>query len=97
MAYGEAMNKAMSTARRTEAQLEDSLVALFADRPELCGFTLALDGALVASNVGVFPSTSAEGLKVLCDEIRATLEELMDERPEARSLLAGRTFARRLH
>lgn len=87
----------MKAARRTEAQLEDTLVALFADRPELCGFTLAVDGALVASNVGVFPAGRPEDLKLLCEEIRATLDEVMDERPEARSLLAGRTFARCLH
>lgn len=87
----------MKSARRTAVQLEDTLVTLFAERPELCGFTLALDGKLVAANVGVFPAARPEDVNLLCEEIRATLEEVMDERPEARSLLAGRTFARRLH
>ena len=87
----------MRSARRTEAQLEETLVALFAERPELCGFSIALDGALVASNVGLFPSGNPEDLKLVCEEIRATLDEVLDEQPEARRLLAGRTFARRLH
>jgi hypothetical protein len=38
-----------------------------------------------------------EVAKLICEEIRETLVELIDERPEARLLLSGRTFARALH
>lgn len=88
----------MKAARRTAvAQVEESLVSLFVDRPELCGFTVALDGALVASNVGLWPAPRPEEAKRICDEIRAALDDMVDGAPEARALLAGRTFARRLH
>ncbi len=87
----------MKTARRTEAQLEESLVSLFADRPELYGFSLALDGALVRAHVGIFPAARPEDLERICEDIRAALDEVLAERPEARQLLAGRTFARVLH
>jgi len=82
---------------RAEARLEESLVALFSDRPELCGFTVASDGALLAADIGVYPPPDAEGLKLLCEDIRAALREVVDERPEAAELLAGRTFARSVH
>jgi hypothetical protein len=87
----------MTNAHRAQAELEESLVSLFAGRPELCGFTVALDGALILSDVGVFPPGSPEDVKLLCEEIRYALAELMDTQPEARRLLAGRTFARILH
>jgi hypothetical protein len=86
----------MKTTRRTEAQLEESIVSIFADCPELCGFTVARDG-LVLSDVGVYPTGRPEELKRICEEIRAALVEVMDERPDAKALLAGRTFARALH
>ncbi|MGE5639703.1 MAG: hypothetical protein ACM30H_06370 [Clostridia bacterium] len=87
----------MRNARRTEAEIEETLVALFAERPELCGFTIALDGALVAANVGLYPPPAADQAREICAEIRATLDEVMEASPAARQLLAGRTFARRLH
>jgi len=87
----------MKSTRQTEVALEESIVSLFTDRPELCGFTVLLEGGLVLSEVGVFPAAKPEDMRVICDEIRATLAEVVDERPDARELLAGRTFARALH
>ena len=91
----------MKTTRQTEVAVEESIVSLFADRPELCGFTVLLDGSLPLqmrlSEVGVWPAANPEELRVLCEEIRATLAEVVDERPDARELIAGRTFARSLH
>ena len=93
--------KAMKTIRLIEAAVEESIVSLFTDRPELCGFTVHLEGGATAemrlSEVGVWPAANDEELRALCDEIRATLAEVVDERPEAREILAGRTFARALH
>jgi hypothetical protein len=82
--------------RLTEAELEESIVSLFTDRPELCGFTVGREG-LVLADVGVYPAAGAEDLKLLCEEISASLLEVVGQRPEARQLLAGRTFARALH
>lgn len=47
------------------------------------------------TNIETFPGTVPPG--ELVGEIALPLIELMDEQPEARELLRGRTFARRLH
>ena len=83
--------------RMTEAELEESIVSLFTDRPELCGFTVKLEPELSLVDVGVFPCTGSEDIQRLCEDIRAALLEVVEERPYARELLAGRTFARALH
>jgi hypothetical protein len=82
--------------RITAAELEESIVMLFTERPELCGFTIRQEG-LVLSDVGLWPLPGPEELKLVCEEIHETLLELVEVRPEARQLLAGRTFARALH
>ncbi len=87
----------MKSTRQTAAEIEESLVSLFAGRPELHGFTVATEGGIVLSHVGIFPTPSADEARRICEEIQATLAEVVDERPEARALLAGRTFARSLH
>lgn len=78
-------------------QIEDSIVSLFAGCPELCGFTVKLDGELVLSDVGLYPPLPSVEVTQICLDIRDTLLTLIDEQPEARRLLAGRTFARALH
>lgn len=78
-------------------QLENSIVSLFAGCPELCGFTVKLDGELMLSDVGLYPPLASGEVAQICEEIRDTLLTIIDEQPEARRLLAGRTFARALH
>jgi hypothetical protein len=88
----------MSLSRRTEAQVEQSIFELFQDIPVLCGFTVrSRAGAIELSDIGLFPVPADDEAKLICDEIRQTLAELLEERPEARSLVAGRTFARVVH
>jgi hypothetical protein len=88
-----------------EAQLEASIDSLFAGFPALCGFSVQnrpaahsgsaeLDGGLYLTDVGLFPQLGIEDVRTMCEEIRDALVELIDERPEALELLAGRTFAR---
>lgn len=77
--------------------IENRIVSLFAGCPELCGFTVKLDGELMLSDVGLYPPLAAREVTHICEEIRDTLLSLIDEQPEARRLLAGRTFARSLH
>jgi hypothetical protein len=76
---------------------ENIIFSLFESRPELCGFTVKVDGDMVLSDLGLYPEPEVEDMLVICNEIRDTLLTLVDERPEARRLLAGRTFARAIH
>jgi hypothetical protein len=91
------MKTAPAFESRMLSTIENSLVALFAGCPELHGFTVKLDGELVLSDVGLWPQPGSEAVRMICEEIRHTLLSLIDEQPEARKLLANRTFARALH
>jgi len=95
--------------RYTAAQLEESILSLFGGFPALCGFSVqdrpgnpaagseALQGGLFLAEVGLYPAPNIEEAKLICEDIRDTLAQLIEERPEARELLSGRTFARCLH
>jgi hypothetical protein len=92
-----------------EMRLEESILSLFQDLPALCGFAVrdragqpdggstVLNGGLFLTDIGLYPQPGVEVAKLICEEIRETLVALIDERPEARLLLSGRTFARALH
>jgi hypothetical protein len=95
--------------RHVAAQLEKSLLTLFEEFPSLCGFAVhdrpgVLDGGAAAlqpdlylTEVGLFPAPGLGEATLICEEIRDTLVQLIDERPEALELLSGRTFARTFH
>jgi len=95
--------------RRIAAQLEESMLSLFGGFPSLCGFSVqdrpgmpdggseSLQGGLFLTDVGLYPVPGLEEARMICEEIRETLVQLIDERPEALELLTGRTFARFLH
>ena len=85
----------MPMSRHAQARIEESIVALFKDFPSLCGFTV--DGGLDLADVGLFPAPAKEEAELIREEIRETLSELVEERPEARNFVTGRTFARALH
>lgn len=87
----------MKPSRIAETRLEESIVALFQDLPALCGFTVQQRGGIVLTDVGLYPQPPVEEAKLICEEIHEALAELVEERPEARDLLVGRTFARSLH
>jgi hypothetical protein len=88
----------MSPSRRAQAQVEQSIFELFQDIPALCGFTVrARAGAVELSDIGLYPVPAEPEAKLICDEIRQALLQLFEERPEARALVAGRTFARVVH
>jgi hypothetical protein len=93
-----------------EHRIETSINALFRRCPTLCGFTvrdaanLSRDGLarshasrLFVTGVSVHPWSGLRAPGELCDEIAATLDELIDEYPEAGELLRERTFARVFH
>ena len=92
-----------------ETRLEESIVSLFQELPALCGFTVqdragmpdasssTLKAGLFLTDIGLYPQPPLEDAQLICEEIREALVELMEERPETRILLSGRTFARALH
>ena len=79
-----------------ETQVQSVVDQLFDEMPVLMGFSVEQgESDLVLANVETFPWTACG--RELMGEIAVPLIELMDEAPEARDLLRGRTFARRLH
>lgn len=91
---------------RLEADLEAGMQSLFRRQPMLCGFSLreaASDtadwhvGGLFITEVSVYPARSLGVPAALCGEIAKTLVDLLDECPEAYTLLRERTFARVFH
>ena len=95
--------------RHVAAQLEESIVTLFDEFPSLCGFAVqdrpglshggpaTLHPGLFLTDVGLYPAPGLEEARLICEDIRDTLVQLIDERPEALELLSGRAFARSFH
>src|SRR3954470_6463780 len=95
--------------RHVAAQVEASVESLFGrfsvlhgfsvqDRPGVLGIGVpAQEGNLYLADLGLYPALDVEDARLICEEIRDTLVELMDEQPQARELLSGRTFARVFH
>jgi len=94
----------------TLQDLPATVTALFDRFPALCGFSVQdertltrdrqvcrLEGELSLADVGVYPPAGAAQCAWLLREIAVALLGLMDEHPETRELLRGRTFARTLH
>lgn len=79
-----------------ETELQAVVATLFQRFPELVGFSVREETEdLCLAGVETFPSVPEPAF--LMDEIAAPLLELLDEDPEARELLSGRTFARTVH
>ena len=91
------------------SDLADRMVSLFDGCPALHGFTvqragdageerivLALSEELSLADVIWHRPLDRQQAAAMIDEISQALLELVEERPEAAALLAGRTFARTL-
>lgn len=79
-----------------ETELQAVVATLFQRFPELVGFSVREAAEdLCLAGVETFPYEPEPGS--LMDEIAAPLLELLDEDPQARELLSGRTFARTVH
>ena len=94
--------------RAADADLSSQIDALFQRCPELCGFSVQVkvwaDGGrggaeeeLFVTAISIAPRLSKEQYGDIFEQISGTLTSLLSERPEAHSLLRGRTFARVLH
>ncbi|HZQ72297.1 MAG TPA: hypothetical protein VFB08_05235 [Burkholderiales bacterium] len=93
-----------------EAELAAAIERIFGRLPALHGFAVqdgarlvqqfpgvALEGALVVSDVGVYPPLGEKEHDRICNEIASALHEYVALRPDgADLLLRGRTFARAL-
>lgn len=76
-------------------EVNDVMSTLFQRYPALCGFSVKDD--LRLSNVACHPALLGDEADLLCEEISATLLDLIEENPEAAELLRGRTLARTFH
>jgi hypothetical protein len=90
-----------------DADVSSQIQALFNRCPELCGFSVqvkicadASPGAeeeLFVTAISIVPRLSKEQYGEIFEHISGALTELLGERPEAATLLRGRTFARTMH
>lgn len=82
---------------KADIEVAAAVNKLFRRLPALMGFSVqqVLEHELVLADVetDLWPGRSQE----LLGEITVALLDLVDEEPEARDLLIGRTFARKLH
>ena len=82
---------------RAESAIEAGIVDLFRRLPFLLGFTVQERNAeLCVADVAVLSWSGLEAGTEVYNEIARALGELVEERPCARELLRGRTFARTL-
>lgn len=82
-----------------KADIDSAVRSLFRRCPPLCGFRVreAGDGAAPEERIALADVTLqpwADDAEWVAGEIALALGDLLDERPEAGALLAGRTFAR---
>ena len=93
-----------------EDDLAARMDRLFERCPALHGFTVldgsvvaggarvaALEGGLFVAGIGIYPELNPEQCERIYDEISVALLDFMLQRPEAREVLRGRTFARAFH
>ena len=90
-----------------DADLAAQIAALFRRCPELCGFSVQAkvfaegrpqgEEELFVTAISISPRLGKEQYGDIFEQIAGTLSDLLSERPEAHSLLLGRTFARSVH
>jgi hypothetical protein len=93
--------------RAADADLAAQIGALFNRCPELCGFSVqakvfaegrpAGEEELFVTAISISPRLGKDQYGDIFEQIAGTLTDLLSERPEAHSLLRGRTFARSVH
>ena len=93
-----------------EEDLAVRIDRLFERCPNLHGFTVldrslvpggarvaALERGLFVAGIGIYPELDPAHCERIYDEISVALLDFMLQRPEAREVLRGRTFARAFH
>src|SRR5215467_5754658 len=89
--------------RAADADVSAQISALFQRCPELCGFSVQVkvlaegrtsdEEELFVTAISIAPRLSKQQYTEIFEQISSTLTDLMAERPEAATLLRGRTFA----
>lgn len=93
-----------------EDDLAARMQVLFGRCPQLSGFTVldqhglpaglqaaALESGLFIAGIGIYPQLDEAQCERIYDEISVALLDFMLQRPEAKEVLRGRTFARAFH
>jgi hypothetical protein len=93
-----------------EEDLAARMDRLFERCPQLYGFTVldrslvpggarvaSLERGLFVAGIGIYPELPPDHCERIYDEISVALLDFMVQRPEAREVLRGRTFARAFH
>ncbi len=94
--------------KAADADLAVQIEGLFDRCPELCGFSVQAkvfadapnrpgDEELFVTAISIAPRLSKAQYADIFEQISTSLMQLLAERPEAHSLLRGRTFARVFH
>jgi hypothetical protein len=93
--------------RAADADLTAQIATLFSRCPELCGFSVQAkvfaegrpqgEEELFVTAISISPRLGKDQYGDIFEQIAGTLGDLLSERPEAHSLLLGRTFARSVH
>ncbi len=94
--------------KAADAELAAEIRGLFSRCPDLAGFSVQAKLSADAPNlpgeeelfvtaIGISPRLSKEQYTEIFEQISGSLMQLLAERPEAHSLMRGRTFARALH
>ena len=93
-----------------EEDLAKRMEMLFERCPALTGFTVldrtlvpgsarvaSLERGLFVAGIGIYPELDPAQCERIYDEISVALLDFLLQRPEARDVLRGRTFARAFH
>ena len=93
-----------------DAKLEAQLRAVFRRRPDLQRFVIqdraglpdhvdreSLQGELFVTQITLYPRRGGKQYDEVYADIARAITQVVDERPDALTLLPGRTFVRALH
>lgn len=92
---------------RIEAEVSAGMKLLFYRHPQLCGFVVRdraglpahvnrdkLEGEIFITEIGLYPRLDKGQYDEIYDEIAKMITRLVNEKPETKEILVGRTFAR---
>jgi hypothetical protein len=95
---------------RIEAEVSAGMKVLFYRHPELCGFVVRdraglpahvnrdkLEGEIFITEIGLYPRLDKTQYDEIYEEIAKIITRLVNDKPETKDVLVGRTFARTMH
>jgi hypothetical protein len=95
---------------RIEAEVSAGMKVLFYRHPELCGFVVRdraglpahvnrdkLEGEIFITEIGLYPRLDKTQYDEIYEEIAKIITRLVNDKPETKDVLVGRTFAQTMH